>query len=131
MGQLKQESGRRPKILAGSTLIIALTLISIMSLLSLFLLQTYRSVAEFSFRTKHYYQARIMTDLFLLEYPTFASAKQQQGTIYYNHGQVTYILMDTQLKIKTTAGKYSWTSYEKITKNESNHNPKLENEVNK
>ena len=129
MGQLKQESGRRPKILAGSTLIIALTLISIMSLLSLFLLQTYRSVAEFSFRTKHYYQARIMTDLFLLEYSTFASAKQQQGTIYYNHGQVTYVLADTQLKIKTTAGKYSWTVYEKITEKEANHDTAIVNKA--
>jgi hypothetical protein len=128
MEQFDQGNGPHPKMLQGSTLIIALTLISIMSLLSLFLLQTYRSVAEFSFRTKHYYQARIMTDLFLLEYPTLVSA-EQKGIVKYNHGQVAYEQEATQLKIKTTVGKYSWTVYEKITKNESENNTETESNV--
>ena len=114
MERVKQENGHTFKSLKGSALTIALVLISVMSILSLFLLQTYRSVVEFSFRTKGYYQGRIMTDLFLLEYPTLTVKEQQQGVFYYNYGELSYIQEGTQLKIKTSVGKYSWTVYEPI-----------------
>ena len=56
-------NGRFPKH-NGGILLTAILMVGMMSMLLLFLLSNYRTAAEFSSRTRRYYEMQIMTELF-------------------------------------------------------------------
>ncbi|MGX7196046.1 competence type IV pilus minor pilin ComGG [Enterococcus olivae] len=108
------ENGRSRKY-KGSILLTAIFLVSFMSMLSLLLLSNYRVVTEFSFRTRQYYEMKIMTHLFLADYPLLSSEEQKEGQIKYNKGAVVYRLENEQLVVTAMAGKYKYVHYETVS----------------
>lgn len=115
MEKLELQNGHSLKH-KGSILLTAILLTGLMSILSLLLLSNYRVVAEFSFRTRQYYEMRIMISLFLADYPNLPPEQQQNGEVYYNKGKVSYRLEKTQLVVTAHVGKYQTVYYEPLMK---------------
>lgn len=103
----------------GGILMTTIFTLGLMSLLLLFLLGSYRSVAEFSLRTRRFYEMKIMTQLFLADYPKLPEQDQQKGEIRYNVGSISYRRHDEELFITAFVGKYKQIHTEKLQINKT------------
>lgn len=103
----------------GGILMTTIFTLGLMSLLLVFLLGNYRSVSEFSLRTRRFYEMKIMTQLFLADYPKLSEQDQQKGEVHYNVGTISYQRKDTDLFINAFSGKYKQTHTEKLQTNKT------------
>ncbi|GEQ38760.1 MAG: hypothetical protein L0I89_03970 [Tetragenococcus halophilus] len=81
----------RSKKYEGGVLLTAVFTVVVLSILLLFLAENYRIQAQFTRRTRQYYEAQIMKELFLTDYQALAENKRSKtGEVFYNQGKLSY-----------------------------------------
>lgn len=88
----KQKMGNgRSKKHEGGVLLTAVFTVVVLSILLLFLAENYRIQAQFTRRTRQYYEAQIIKELFLTDYQALAENKRSKtGEVFYNQGKLSY-----------------------------------------
>ncbi|GMA48396.1 competence type IV pilus minor pilin ComGG [Tetragenococcus muriaticus] len=75
----------------GGVLLTAVFTVVMMSILLLFLTENYRIQAQFTQRTRQYYEVQIIKELFLTDYQALSEEKRpQKGEAIYNRGKLNY-----------------------------------------
>jgi len=91
------ENGRSKKY-EGGVLLTAVFTVVVLSILLLFLAENYRIQAQFTRRTRQYYEAQIIKELFLTDYQALAENKRSKsGEVTYNQGKLSYEKKDDHL----------------------------------
>ena len=81
----------RSKKYEGGVLLTAVFTVLVLSILLLFLSENYRLQAQFTRRTRQYYEAQIIKELFLTDYQALAENKRPKtGEVLYNQGKLSY-----------------------------------------
>lgn len=88
----------------GGILLSTIFVVGLLSMLLLIVIENTRISTDFSMKTIHFYQARIMKELFLTDYQNFPH--EEKGKIEYNVGILEYEEVEGQLMITShVAGK--------------------------
>lgn len=96
----------RSKRYKGGVLLTAVFTVVIMSILLLFLTENYRIQAQFTQRTREYYEIQIMKELFLTGYQVLPENKRpEKGEAIYNRGKLTYEKEKEQLMLTVSVGE--------------------------
>ena len=97
MENRKMGNGRSKKH-EGGVLLTAVFTVVVLSILLLFLAENYRIQAQFTRRTRQYYEAQIIKELFLTDYQALAENKRSKsGEVTYNQGKLSYEKKDDHL----------------------------------
>ncbi|GAA3018338.1 competence type IV pilus minor pilin ComGG [Tetragenococcus solitarius] len=110
------ENGRSKKH-EGGVLLTAVFTVVILSVLLLFLSENYRIQAQFTRRTREYYEIQIIKELFLTDYEALAEhERSKKGEVIYNQGTLSYEQKNDQLVFTINVGEQKRSFKEKIEK---------------
>lgn len=99
----------------GGVLLTAVFTVVIMSVLLLFLSENYRLQAQFTRRTREYYEIRIIRELFLTDYQALPESKRpKKGEAIYNQGKLSYEQKNSQLSLIVNVGEQKRSFKEEI-----------------
>lgn len=113
MGKKMKESGlnhQRKRLYRGNVLLSTLVLFLVCHSLLCLVITTYRLSVDMNQRTKNYYLAKIMKQMFLSE----CKGLKKSGSFQYTLGKVYYKKVDKQLTIEITIKSHLFKFTEKI-----------------
>lgn len=103
----------------GGVLLTAVFTVVMMSILLLFLTENYRIQAQFTQRTRQYYETQIIKELFLTDYQALPENKRpKKGEAIYNQGKLNFEKEKDYLLLTVNVGEQEKKFKETISKTE-------------